>query len=97
MEILAPFFGRPKCPSGCLARFKDLRLLLAGTNRYAGKTDKQRSGITTRSIRLLRDHGVIRRLPKSRRYQLTAKGRQLVTTLQAALAASTEELMKIAA
>ena len=78
-------------------RNKDLRVLLADNERYVGKTEKQRSGLTTRSIRLLRDHGVIRRLPKVRRYQLTSHGRQLVTTLQAALAASTEQLMAIAA
>jgi hypothetical protein len=76
---------------------KDLRTVLADDERFIGKTDKQRSGITTRSIRLLRDHGVIRRLPKSRRYQLTSQGRQLVTALQTALAASTEELMAMAA
>ncbi len=71
--------------------------VLADDERYRGKTKKQRSGMTTRSLRLLRDHGVIRRLPKARRYQLTSQGRQLVTTLQAALAASTEQLMDIAA
>ena len=76
---------------------KQLRQLLAHTARYAGKTDKQRSGITTRSIRLLRDHGVIRKLPKAHRYRLTTRGRQLVTTLQAALAASTEQLTAMAA
>lgn len=76
---------------------RDLRQILADDHRYFGKTDKQRSGMTTRSLRLLRDHGVIRRLPKSWRYQLTSQGRQLVTTLSAALAASTEELMAIAA
>jgi hypothetical protein len=76
---------------------KQLRQLLVDTHRYAGKTDKQRSGITTRSIRLLRDHGVVRRLPKVRRYQLTARGRQLVTALLAALAASTEQLTDMAA
>jgi hypothetical protein len=76
---------------------KQLRQLLALTARYAGKTDKQCSGITSRSIRLLRDHGVIRKLPKARRYQLTARGRQLVTVLQAALAASTEQLTEMAA
>jgi hypothetical protein len=76
---------------------KDLRNALEYDPRYLGKTEKQRSGITTRSIRLLRDHGVIRRLPKSRRYQLTSSGRQLTTTLQAALAASTQQLAAIAA
>lgn len=78
-------------------RNKDLRQILAGDPRYVGKTDRQRSNMTTRSIRLLRDHGVIRRLPKSRRYQLTASGRPLVTALQAALAASVQELTAIAA
>lgn len=78
-------------------RNKDLRLLLADDPGFVGKTNKQRSGKITRYLRLLRDHGVIRRLPKSRRYQLSANGRQLVTALQAALAASTEELTKIAA
>jgi hypothetical protein len=53
--------------------------------------------MTTRSFRLLRDHGVIRRLPKARRYHLTSSGRALVTAVLAALAASTEELAKIAA
>jgi hypothetical protein len=76
---------------------KDLRTLLADDNRHIGKTEKQRSSMTTRSLRLLRDHGVIRRLPKSRRYQLTSRGRHLVTALQAALAASTEQLTAIAA
>ena len=76
---------------------KDLRELLAGTECYLGKTEKQSSGKTTRSIRLLRDHSVLRKLPNVRRYQLTRQGRQLVTALQAVLAASTEELMAIAA
>lgn len=76
---------------------KDIRLSLASDPRYSGKTGKQRSGMTTRSFRLLRDHGVIRRLPKSRKYKLTASGRQLVTALLAALSASTQELTKIAA
>jgi hypothetical protein len=78
-------------------RNKDIRLLLADDPRHLRKTDKQRSGLTTRSLRLLRDHGMIRRLPKARRYQLTANGRQLVTALLAALSASTQELTKIAA
>ncbi len=76
---------------------KDIREILADNERYLGKTDKQRSGMTTRAIRLLRDHGLLRRLPKRHRYQLTPRGRQLVTALQAALAASTEELTAIAA
>ncbi len=77
---------------------KDLRTLLTGTHHYAGKTDKQQSAMTTRWIRLLRHHGVIRPLRAApRRYQLTPFGRRLVTALQAALAASTEQLTELAA
>ena len=76
---------------------KHIRLALASDPRYRRKTIKQQSGMTTRSFRLLRDHGLIRKLPKSRRYQLTANGRQLVTAVLAALSASTQELTRIAA
>jgi hypothetical protein len=95
LELLSAI-ADPRFTVGGLCN-KDLRELLAQTDRYVGKTEKQRSGMTTRFIRLLRDHGVLRKLPKVRRYQLTRQGRQLVTALQAALAASTEELMAIAA
>ncbi len=76
---------------------KNLRQLLADDSRFAGKTNKQRSGMITRSLRLLRDHGVLRRLPRSRRYQVTLAGHKLVTALQAALSASVEQLTEIAA
>lgn len=78
-------------------RNKHLRLVLVDDPAFVGKTEKQRSAKVSRLIRLLRDHGVIRRLPKAHRYLLTANGRQLTTALLAALAASTEELTKIAA
>jgi hypothetical protein len=78
-------------------RNKHLRLELTDDPGFVDKTDKQRSAKVTRLLRLLRDHGVIRRLPKSRRYQLSAKGRQLTIALLAALAASTQELTRIAA
>jgi hypothetical protein len=48
-------------------------------------------------LRLLRDHGLIRKLPNRHRYHLTDKGRQLTTALQAMLSASTEQLLDIAA
>jgi len=76
---------------------KHIRNALASDPRYRTKTSKQQSGMTTRAFRLLRDHGLIRKLPKSRRYQLTADGRQMVTAVLAALASSTQELTRIAA
>ncbi len=62
-----------------------------------GKTDKQLSAKISRYLRLLRSHGIIKKLPKQNRYQLTIKGLKLTNVLNAFLAASTENLMKLAA
>jgi len=48
-------------------------------------------------LRLLREHGIIRKLPRQHKYQLTLKGVKLTNMLNAFLAASTEKLMKMAA
>ena len=63
----------------------------------AGRATKQLSARTSRHLRLLRDHGLLKKMPNQRRYQLTAKGRQLVTALSALLAASTQQLMEMVA
>ena len=75
----------------------DLRKKLRATPWGAGRTDKQLSARVSRHLRLLRDHGLIRKLPSRHRYHLTDKGRQLTTALNAMLAASTEQLLNIAA
>jgi len=62
-----------------------------------GGTDKQLSARITRHLRLLRDHGLIRKMPNQRKYTLTKTGRTLTTALQALLAASTQQLMEKAA
>jgi DNA-binding transcriptional ArsR family regulator len=76
---------------------KALRERLAKTNWGARRTAKQLSARISRHLRLLRDHGLLRKMPNRRRYHLTEKGRQLTTALTAALAASTQQLMEIAA
>jgi len=65
--------------------------------QLTGMTEKQASAKVSRLLRLLRDHGLIRKRPRQRRYVLTTRGATLTTTLAAALRASTEELMKMAA
>jgi len=75
----------------------DLCRRLKGSSWGAGRTDKQLSARVSRHLRLLRDHGLIRKMPNRYRYHLTDKGRQLTTAMAAALAASTEQLLKIAA
>lgn len=81
--------------SGCSN--KVLRDRLKNDQRYRGKTEKQLSGIITRAIRLLRDHGILHKIPSRRRYRVSPEGRTLVNALTAALSASTKELAKQAA
>jgi hypothetical protein len=76
---------------------KMLRPQLSDTNFGSGRTDKQLSAKISRNLRLLRAHGIIRKLPKQNRYQLTLKGVKLTNILNAFLAATTENLMKMAA
>ena len=75
---------------------KMLRQRLSNTRFGSGRTDKQLSAKISRHLRLLRAHGIIRKLPKQNRYQLTIKGVKLTNILNAFLAASTEKLMKMA-
>ena len=52
---------------------------------------------TSRRLRLLRAHGLIRKVPRANRYQLTDKGRRVAAAVLAASSANTEQLMNIAA
>ena len=74
-----------------------LRQKLSATPWASGRTEHQLSTRISRHLRLLRDHGLIRKVAHRHRYHLTDKGRQLTTALHAMLSASTEELLNIAA
>lgn len=50
----------------------------------------------TRQIWLLRAHGIVRKVPKSHRYQVSVTGRTLLTALAAARQADTKKLMQAA-
>jgi hypothetical protein len=76
---------------------KMLRQQLSDTRFGSGRTDKQLSAKISRHLRLLREHGIIKKIPKQNRYHLTLKGVKLTNMLIAFLAASTEKLMKMAA
>lgn len=77
-------------------RNRDLRTVLFGTTSDAAESKRQ-SGRVTRLLGLLRAHGIIHKIGGTHRYQVSAKGRQIITALQAARRASIEELAKIAA
>jgi len=64
---------------------------------YADRTPKQLCAKIGRQLRLLRDHGLIQKMPRQNRYHLTARERQLTTTLNALLTASTQQLLAAAA
>lgn len=51
----------------------------------------------TRKLRLLRAHGMIRKVPRSHRYMVTDKGRQILSAFLHAYQASINDLAKIAA
>jgi hypothetical protein len=60
------------------------------------KEQRRRSGQVTRKLRLLRAHGLIRKLPRTHRYQVTDKGRQVIAALAAARNAGIAQLLKAA-
>jgi len=76
---------------------KELRIMLAGTPWAKNMTDKQLSGRVTRHLALLRKHGLIRKLPKQRKYALIENGQKITAALNAALATSVSELLDHAA
>jgi len=51
----------------------------------------------SRQLRLLREHGLIKKLPKQHRYMLTDKGRLLTTSLNQFLGAKVSDLSKLTA
>lgn len=84
-------------------RNRDLRALLypamtttAATTTAAAAADRvearRRAGVVTRKLRLLRAHGLIRKVPKSHRYMVTDQGRVAITALATARAADTAKL-----
>jgi hypothetical protein len=78
-------------------RNRDLRALLFADAASASPEEaKRQAAKVTRLLRLLRAHGVITKVPKTHRYQVSAEGRRRVSALLAARQANTEQLLKAA-
>jgi hypothetical protein len=73
-------------------RNRDLQRLLYATEAPNKKVARRRSAAVGRKLRLLRAHGLLRKLPHTHRYLVTESGRAILTALVAAQAASTEKL-----
>jgi hypothetical protein len=78
-------------------RNRDLRACLFGVTARDPKLHRRQSGQVTRRIRLLRAHGLVKKISGTHRYQLTAKGRVIITALVTARAANPRRLLEAAA
>ncbi|MCL2767100.1 MAG: hypothetical protein FWD21_05395 [Peptococcaceae bacterium] len=76
---------------------KHLQAALNGT-AWANKLEGRKlAARISRQLRLLREHGIIKKLPKQHRYILTGKGRLLTTSLNQFLGARVSDLSKLCA
>jgi len=79
-------------------RNKDLRKwLYPESDKFEKEEQKKYSGRTTRHIKLLRVHGLIKKIAKENRYMLTAKGQKFACALMTASVVDIKGLTKIAA
>lgn len=73
-------------------RNRDLRRLLYAGETTDAKEARRRSGVVTRKLRLLRAHGLARKIPKTHRYRVTDQGRMTITAILTARSADSAKL-----
>lgn len=83
----------------CLNGFRnrELQVLLFGSDSKDPHERRRRGARVSRQIRLLRAHHLIQKVPRSYRYRVTRKGRQILTAMLAAHDASLKQLNDFAA
>ena len=77
-------------------RNREIRVLLFGQTKDK-KQQRSQAAKVSRRLALLHAHGLINKVSRTYRWQLTEKGRRLVTALLAARQADTEKLISLAA
>jgi len=78
-------------------RNRDLQALLYSRSPMHIADKKRRSARASRQLRLLRAHGLIKKIPSTHRYRLTELGQQLAPALSAVQRATLQQLQKAAA
>ena len=78
-------------------RNRDLRSLLFPDAALSTREQRRQAAAVSRKLSLLRAHRLIRKVPHTHRYHLTAAGRVAVTALITARNASAQALTKLAA
>jgi hypothetical protein len=76
-------------------RNRDVRSLLYGPATDAA-TQRRQSAAVTRHLRLLRAHGLIQKVPKTHRYQVSAAGQKAMAALLGARATNVNQLLQAA-
>ena len=77
-------------------RNRDLRAILHGKEPSDKRELRRQSASVTRKLRLLRAHGLIHKVPRTHRYQVSPAGRTAITALLSARAADTAKLTSAA-
>jgi DNA-binding HxlR family transcriptional regulator len=78
-------------------RNRDLRPHIDPRPTTTTLEQRRLSAKVSRQLRLLRAHGVVRKVPKTHRYQLTERGRLLTAALRATRDATIQQLLRDAA
>jgi hypothetical protein len=94
--VLLSVIGRPEFMLNGLRNRDVVAGLYAKPAKDAAQR-RRRSAQVSRHLRLLRAHGLIRKVPKTHRYHVTDHGRLILTALNAARNASTQKLVAQAA
>jgi DNA-binding HxlR family transcriptional regulator len=71
--------------------------VLFGSGEVPSEEAPRQSAKVTRQLRMLRAHGLILKVAKTHRYQLTVAGRTILAALQAARQANAKQLTYLAA
>jgi len=78
-------------------RNRDLQALLYKPGPLTPAEKRRRSAAVSRKLRLLRAHGLIQKVPRTHRYQVTDHGRTVITAVLAVDRTSLDQLSKLAA
>lgn len=78
-------------------RLRDLAAALGEKRPKHPHQRRQQSAALSYRLRILRAHGLLKKLPRTHRYQVTPKGRTIITALIAAQKADTQKLADAAA
>jgi hypothetical protein len=78
-------------------RNRDLQKLWFAGDAQTPEEARKRSGFITRKLRLLRAHGIIKKVTGTHRYQVTTEGRKFLTALLSARETSVTQLTSKAA